>query len=54
MIAAVLYFSECICDPRAAKDILALPKFLGFVVQILGTHAGIVTGFGLMLYAYGR
>ena len=50
MIAAVLYFSECIGDPRAAKDILALPKFLGFVVQILGTHAGIVTGFGLMLY----
>jgi len=47
VIAAVFYFSECICDPRAAKDILALPKFLGFVVQILGTHTGIVTGFGL-------
>ena len=33
VIPAVLYFSEGICDPSAAKDILALLKFLGSVAR---------------------
>ena len=47
VIVSVLYLSARFCDLAATKDILTLFKFLGSVIQILGTHAQDCNRFGL-------
>ena len=47
VIVSVLYLSECFCDLAATKDTLTFFKFLGSVIQILGTHAQDCNRFGL-------